>query len=45
MSTILTIAASSYISVALTTFMFVEGSLRNKVVSALLWPTFPFWPG
>lgn len=41
----LALAAGFYIGGAFVTFAVVGGRLRNRVISALLWPTFPLWPG
>lgn len=39
----MTHALAFYAGVACATFVLVRGSLKNRLLSALLWPTFPLW--
>lgn len=45
MKTALLIGLGFYLGGAFVTFWVVGGSLRNRVFSAVFWPTFPLWPG
>lgn len=41
----LTHVAAFYAGAACMTFLVVGGSLKNRLISALIWPSYPFWPG
>jgi hypothetical protein len=38
-------AAGFYAGGAVLTFLVVGGSMLNRFGSALIWPTWPLWPG